>query len=144
MPVYEYRCAGGHRFERFLKLESYKEPQSCSECGQIAEKLISAPFIRPDITPFRSPIDDRWIDSRAQRREDMLRNGCVEWDADRTQEQSTRRRQADEQLEGAMEETFDAELSKLPTRKKEILVQELHAGASVEMVRSTPQQAALV
>jgi hypothetical protein len=36
--------------------------------------------VRSDIAEYRSPIDGRLITSRAQRREDLLRNDCVEAD----------------------------------------------------------------
>jgi putative FmdB family regulatory protein len=143
MPVYEFRCAQGHRFDRFLKLANYSEPQVCA-CGQGCERLVSAPFVQPDIAPYRSPIDDRWIDSRSQKREDLVRNGCVEWDPGRVSEQQARRRQEGERLETALEQTFEAEVAQLPARKKEILEQEVRAGATVETVRSTPPTAALV
>ncbi len=41
MPTYEYRCPNGHEFEIVQKMSD--EPgASCPECGEGAERLISA------------------------------------------------------------------------------------------------------
>jgi len=42
MPIYEYQCKNcDHTFEQIL-LNSDSPPQSCPECGQSVEKLMSA------------------------------------------------------------------------------------------------------
>jgi hypothetical protein len=41
---------------------------------------MSAPMVMRDIPDYRSPIDGRLIGSRSTRREDLARNGCVEWE----------------------------------------------------------------
>jgi hypothetical protein len=45
-----------------------------------AEGCIFSPQILRDIPEYRSPIDGRPITSRSERREDLKRNGCVEWE----------------------------------------------------------------
>lgn len=44
MPVYEYRCANGHHFE---KTEGFDAPrvQSCAVCGATATRQISLPAV---------------------------------------------------------------------------------------------------
>lgn len=41
---------------------------------------IAAPSVVSDIPDYRSPIDGNWITSRSQRREDLKRNNCVEYE----------------------------------------------------------------
>lgn len=41
MPTYEYRCPSGHKFERFQRM-SEKPKADCPECGESAERLLSA------------------------------------------------------------------------------------------------------
>ncbi len=45
MPLYEYRCPSGHRFE---KIQSFSAPEQleCPKCGQMGERLLSAPAIQ--------------------------------------------------------------------------------------------------
>jgi putative FmdB family regulatory protein len=43
MPTYEFRCPLGHEFERFYRSIGTAEAQTaCPECGQIAERMMSA------------------------------------------------------------------------------------------------------
>lgn len=41
---------------------------------------IACPTIISDIPDYQSPVDGRWITSRSQRRDDLKRNGCVEYE----------------------------------------------------------------
>ena len=41
MPTYEYRCPSGHKFERSQRM-SEKPKADCPECGESAERLLSA------------------------------------------------------------------------------------------------------
>jgi putative FmdB family regulatory protein len=44
MPIYEYRCENGHRFESFQSMS--EDPISvCPECGAKSERILSAPAI---------------------------------------------------------------------------------------------------
>ena len=45
MPLYEYECAAGHRFERIQK---FSDPplDKCPQCGKPVQKLQSAPAIQ--------------------------------------------------------------------------------------------------
>lgn len=41
---------------------------------------IVMPHVISDIPEYASPIDGRMITSRSERRDDLKRNGCVEWE----------------------------------------------------------------
>jgi putative FmdB family regulatory protein len=44
LPVYEYRCNGGHEYE---KTEGFDAPavQTCPDCGAEARRLLSVPAV---------------------------------------------------------------------------------------------------
>ena len=44
MPVYDYRCEKGHRFEAVQSM-SDKPLKKCEECGAKAERVLHAPAI---------------------------------------------------------------------------------------------------
>ncbi len=138
MPLHDYRCASCDEVtERFVKMADLDLPQRC-HCGLTLQRLISAPFVRGDLPGYTSPVDGRWIEGRSQRREDLRRNHCVEYDPGMKTEAERRRVSQDNQLEKDVENTLDAEISKMPARKRELLEQEVRAGASAELVRMTP------
>ncbi len=41
---------------------------------------IPVPYVLSDIEAYRSPVDGRVVNSRSDRRDDLKRNGCVEYE----------------------------------------------------------------
>lgn len=136
MPIHDYVCRCGVRESRFCKVADLEVAQLCV-CGKVMERKISAPMVAGDLQPYLSPVDGREISGRRARKEDLLRNNCVEYEPS-FREYTTRAKARDEEkLERAVEETVDAEISRMPARKREKLIEELSAGASAEVVRKT-------
>lgn len=73
MPIYPHKCAtcGTDREEYRPMADAEKYPLCC---GAPMARIYTVPMVRPDIAPFRSPVDGTWIDGRAQREEYMKRN----------------------------------------------------------------------
>lgn len=134
MPVYEYLCDAGHNFDRVLRLAEYDTPQTC-ECGAAAARQISAPMFAVDIPAYQSPVTGRWINSRAERREDLKRTGCVEYEPSMKDHAEKARQREDADLEKKMEETVEAEIHAMPVRKREKLINELENGGDIEYAR---------
>lgn len=81
MPLYTWVCGCGRREDAFAKVEERDAPRRCA-CNSLSlmTRVLAAPMLRPDIQPYRSPVDGRWVDSRAARREDLKRNNAIEWE----------------------------------------------------------------
>lgn len=129
--IYEYECQCGNTFDRVLPVSEYNTPQWC-HCGLQAKKIISRPMlvsVRQDIC-YDSPVDGRPITSWAQRREDLARNGCEAYDPEMKRDTDRRIAREDAALDRAIEATVEAEIEKMPSRKKEALARELDAGAT--------------
>ena len=137
MPLYDFLCGGGHVFERYVFLADFEEAQFCT-CGREAHRKPCAPFVRGDIPAYQSPKTGEWITSRAQRREDLRKHGCVEWDSGIADEGMRRRTQEDATLDAHIEETFERELWALPAQKRDRLAAEMESGMDVEITRSAP------
>lgn len=113
-------------------------PQLC-ECGAKMERRILAPMVQGDIQAYESPVDGRYISGRAARRDDLLRHNCVEFEPSLSEHQRRRVADSEQKLEDSVERTLDAEITKMPARKRELLEQEIRAGADANLVRSTKQ-----
>ena len=138
-PLYEYLCVKGHDFEVYASVKDYDKKRHCPECGKDAKKVISAPpmgIVQASVS-YDSPIDGRPISSWAQRREDLARSGCVPYDPDKKKDVDRWKRQKDEALERQLDETVEAEIERMPARKKEMLVNELAGGAEAVPERGT-------
>lgn len=44
MPLYDFCCSEGHRFERFVPLADFASVQAC-ECGAPSQRQLSAPML---------------------------------------------------------------------------------------------------
>jgi putative FmdB family regulatory protein len=96
MPLYTYTCCNAHRQTIFSRINSRDDVRQCEACGANLTRVFEAPAVHGDITPYQSPVDGKWIDSKAARRDDLKRNGCIEWEPGIRQDLPRRRQYADE------------------------------------------------
>lgn len=136
MPTYEYRCAKGHEFEATLSVADYQTPQSC-ECGSPGRRIISVPALAFGQRECRydSPVDGKPVTTWAQRRDDLARNGCQEYDPEMKKDVDRRIARESATLERNIERTVESEIERMPVRKREKLDQELRGGADAQPVR---------
>lgn len=80
MPLYAIKCSvcdfEGTIFRRVAERD---ELPTC-DCGASVSRIISAPMVQPDIVPYQSPNGGQWVNSRAQRRDDLARSNAIEWE----------------------------------------------------------------
>ena len=138
MPVYQYHCKGCDTdFDQYLPYQEHVNYMKCS-CGVIANQVTTLFSIGKSRTVhYESPIDGTHITSEAARREDLARNDCIEYDPGMREDADARVIAEEKQLDKSIDQTMDAEIHKMPSRKKEQLAAELSAGANPDVVRST-------
>lgn len=134
MPIYEFKCACGKVVDRLLKLVDYDAPQVC-ECGRIMVKQFSAPAVRGDFAPYKCPITGTLIEGRVAHRENLARHGCRVLEAGEVETARKASVDLDRKLDKSVEETVEAFVANLPTRKAEQLAAEIQSGLTAETVR---------
>ena len=67
MPIYEYECQGGHRFEHFTQLIDI-EPPPCPDCKQPTKRVMSTFGFRMRRGKAASEIDKRDVLPKTQMR----------------------------------------------------------------------------
>lgn len=141
MPTHDYRCPKclgvWEQFTAVADLGS--KIYACPKCPPHVELemvFLKAPagFVQRDIC-YDSPIDGRAITSKQARIEDLKRNGCIEYDPEMRKDYERNRKDADDRLDRAIEETVEAAVAVMDVRKQEKLAEELRGGASVEVTR---------
>lgn len=138
MPIYAFKCEKGHEFDVFLKIKDYDTPQTC-ECGEKTRRMVVPTMINCDIQPwdyYESPVSGKPITSYKQRREDMERNGCIDYEPSMKKVQKDNIKRMDDDLDRKVDETVDKEWAKMPTEKRENLAKELLSGADIELIRN--------
>ena len=137
MPVYSYKCTCGERFERFLRVAEYKEPQYCPACAEVAEKVLAAPAVLGDYAPYTCPITGKIIEGRAAHKQNLARHGCRVLEPGESRDVSKRQAAADEKFFEQVGETAAREVASWSSTKQEKLANELDAGLDVKFERQT-------
>lgn len=113
MPVYEYRCARGHEFERILPVSDYQMPQVC-DCGQAGQKVIlHAPRVFSDYEGYESPVSGDWIEGRAARERDLRKHNCVPYEAGMKEDQARREAKEERQLDKVVDQVVEQTMADL-------------------------------
>jgi putative FmdB family regulatory protein len=71
MPIYATRCKTCQAESSVYRRVAERNNLSNCDCGGEVERIISAPYVRGDITPYISPATGRVINSRAQMQYDL-------------------------------------------------------------------------
>lgn len=137
MPIYVYKCENGHEFDVFKSIKDLDTPTYCS-CGLEAQRKIVPTMINCDIQPwdyYESPASGKPITSYKERKEDMARTGCVDYDPGMKTDYKKRINRMDAELDKKVEETVEREWDKMDTTKREKLANELLSGAEAKIER---------
>lgn len=134
MPVYVYDCEKGHRFERYLKMDDYKQPQTC-ECGSPGKRVFTPAMIINSFESYESPMDGSVISTPQKRRDDLARHGCIPYEPGMRQDADQRVKDDEVRLEKQVDETVDRLIHDMPSRKREKLEAELGSGVDINYTR---------
>lgn len=138
MPLHDFRCENDHTIE--AQVPQGTDWITCQRCLEKAHKIfLTCPgmHVQMDIR-YDSPIDGRPITNKQARIEDLKRNHCREYDPTEKDEVVRNKAQEERKLDRALDASVDATLASWSPRKKELLEQEVRAGADATIVRNTP------
>lgn len=135
MPNYVYHCPNQHQFERFLIIAHIEKEQFCDICGKQGERQIQAPLLVKGQSECRydSPITGEIITSHHQRREDMKKHGCVEYDPEMKTDYLRGIEERDRELDRKIDETVEQSFESMSSQQRNRLATELlQDGADIE------------
>lgn len=126
MPVYEYQCENGHKFDNFFTIVGHLRQLAC-HCGAMATQIISAPILikAAPFVCYDSPIDGRPITTWAARREDLARNNCQPYDPEMRKDAERFNEDCMKEVESDIQQTVEQEFSKMSHAKRSQLGHEL-------------------
>lgn len=127
MPLYDFQCEDGHKFERVVSLKDFEVPQFC-DCQKPARRLISSPLFSVDKTDYQCPVTGKHISSLREHRENLARTGCRVLETGEKELNEKRRKEADEAFDKKVEDTVEREIDSYSSHKKEQLHNELVNG----------------
>lgn len=124
MPMYEAQCLiCGNEQDYHRTVANYLDTPEC--CGQKMQKMISAPSFIVDIPAYVSPVSGKLINSRQQRKEDLKRTNCREWEGMEQENKVAQQRAKDEEKrqDAKIEEAVLSAWNQLPSEKRKVLEQ---------------------
>ena len=80
MPMYRVQCPICSEGEDIFRRVAARDDDLpfCGPCEWPMERVLTAPMVQGDITPYRSMIDGSMISSRSHHRTHLRDHGCVE------------------------------------------------------------------
>jgi putative FmdB family regulatory protein len=143
MPLYEFECRHGHVLEILRDISECSAPASC-HCGELALRILSPTigYVQRECR-YDSPIDGRPISSYAERREDLARNHCQEYDPEMKKDAARYREREQAKLELAVDESVERAVMSMDGTKREKLAAELQGGAEATPVRESVPKATI-
>lgn len=136
MPLYDYKCPSGHRFEQFQKMSEGAGTVVCPTCGTIAEKQLSAPRVRGDYPGYSCPITGTWIEGRRAHEENLARHGCRVLETGEREHAERVRQKEEKRFEDSLDETVERVLHDAGSDAVAVACNEVAAGITAEVVRS--------
>lgn len=136
MPLYEYRCPVGHKFERFYRMAEDSSVAICS-CGELAQKQLSAPVVRGDYPGYACPITGTWVEGRRAHEENLARHGCRVLETGEAAQAERVRVGNDRRFEAELDATVERELATMGSEKVARLCNEVADGTTAVYSRET-------
>ena len=135
MPLYDFKCQQGHKFELMVPLAEFDNSQHCA-CGTIATRVISPVRFSVENVGYNCPITEEWIGSKSQHENNLAKHGCRVYETGETEAAKKAKASADAEFEKRLDITVEKEFESLSSDKKQALATELTAGADLGYQRS--------
>lgn len=136
MPLYDFKCSEGHKFERIVPLAEFKFIQICS-CGMASVRMISRPMFSVDNTDYSCPVTGERISSKHQHENNLAKQNCRVLEPGETAAAAKFREAEELRFDKSIEDTVEREVTQMSSDKREKLYSELtRGGADVEYSRS--------
>jgi putative FmdB family regulatory protein len=85
MPLYTFECQlCRHTDQLFRKIKDRDEPARCVRCSPVVvrdnsmKRIVEAPYVAADMSPYQSMITGEMITSRSQHRDHLKAHNCIE------------------------------------------------------------------
>lgn len=134
MPLYEYECACGKRYEAIKPIAEHAAPIECY-CGRSAKRILSPAMVHRDLPGYECPITGRRIEGRKAHEENLRRHQCRVLESGEMEDVRRNKASEEKQLDRDIENTVGSMVEKMPPRKQEALANELQRGADLTVVR---------
>jgi hypothetical protein len=110
--------------ERYLNCWGYKPwTPEAEEAWRIKCEFTAkqAPYIAPDLPGYESPIDGKWVEGRAARREDLKRNRCIPYDPEMKKDAARNLEEIEKKADAKLHDAVARTYYSMPESKRRVL-----------------------
>jgi len=129
MPLYDFKCEAGHKFEKMVPLSDFYLPVHCS-CQAPASRIISTPMFSVDHTDYSCPVTGSSIRSRYQHEENLKRHDCRVLEPGEREGAERARASSNDALDEKIASSAEKIVEEMPSEKKERLYNEITRGGA--------------
>lgn len=134
MPLYQYKCPMGHKFEAFRKIDADSSTAECP-CGREGTKQLAAPRVLGDIPGYSCPITGAWVEGRKAHRENLAKHGCRVLETGEREQAIKAAAAREAEFDARLDESLDMALAGMGSDKLATLANEAADGITVEIAR---------
>lgn len=134
MPLYDFQCLGGHKFERMVKLADFEAPVFCS-CHARAYRVISAPMFSVEQVGYTCPVTGKYIGSKRQHEENLRQQDCRVFETGEKELAQKRIAEQEAAFEKSVDQTVEKNFWSMPSDKREKIANELESGVDLAIER---------
>lgn len=109
--------------EHEMIAEAYREQRSRILHG-LADTARPSRLVWTDLPGYESPVTGAWVEGRAQRREDLKRSGCREYDPGMKDDAKRNHQANNDKLERVLCDSVERMVNQLPDYKRKQLERE--------------------
>lgn len=134
MPLYDFRCVDGHKFERMVKLADFEVTQLCS-CLMPATRVISAPMFNVEQVGYTCPVTGKYIGSKKAHEENLRQQDCRVFEPGEKELAQKRIAEQEAAFEKSVDQTVEKNFWSMPSDKREKIANELESGVDLAIER---------
>lgn len=129
MPLYDYRCINGHKFESYSSYEARDTVILCRHCSTSAARIPTMPMlaVSPVDYSYDCPITGRHITSKHAHEENLKAHDCRVLETGERDYNARIRAEADAALESKIDVTVEKSIDAMPSDKREKLYNEMRS-----------------
>jgi hypothetical protein len=102
-------------------------------------RCLAAPRVVADYPGYTCPITGNWIEGRKAHNENLARHDCRVRETGESEYHARQRAAAEREFDKAIDETVEATVHNMDSRKRERLIAEVEAGVTASPVRQSPK-----
>jgi putative FmdB family regulatory protein len=136
VPIYVYECPTCKtRSQVFKRISAIDSVEKCYDCSSVMARQVTAPAVVSDYAGYSCPITGDWVEGRKAHANNLAKHGCRLYEPGETEATQRRKAREEADFDNRIADTAEQLVHEMPAAKREQLISEIQAGATIEVSR---------